>query len=107
VGQQQVKGEKRARQKEVIHGVQVDSAQRGQDEDQKEKEKQRHWRKVRNAACERPRLQLLRHLKRKFESRDQVLLVQFDLPALAGVRLLRGRQRMLGKIKPGEIRRSQ
>src|SRR5258707_289768 len=80
---------------------------RGQDERQKEKEKQRNRREVRNAPRQRPWLQFLRHLQCHVKSRNQILVIPSQFPALRGLPLFRGRQRILRKIESAEIRFNQ
>ena len=54
--EQQVEGKERARQEEVIHGMKIDPADRGDDKHQKEKEKQRHGREQADLAGQGPGL---------------------------------------------------
>ena len=81
----------RARQEEIIHRMQIKSAQRGKNEHQKEKEEERYRRKVRNPTSQGPGLQFLRHLQRNVESGNEVLVIPLQFPALRGLPLFRGR----------------
>src|SRR5262249_37515350 len=80
-----------------------DSTHRRQDEDQKEKEKQGDWRKIRNPPGQRPLLQLLRHPQRNVEAGHQVLIIPLQFPSLSRLSLCRRRQRILGKIEAAKI----
>src|SRR5260370_14127502 len=56
IREQQVKRKEGSGEKEIIHRMQLDAAQRRDYEHQKEKEEERNWRKETNAASQRSRL---------------------------------------------------
>src|SRR4029434_5061480 len=77
IGQQQVKRKKRAGKEKIVHRMQVNAAQRGKNEDQKEKEEERHRSKIGNPPRQRPRLQFLRHFQRYITTRHYILVIRF------------------------------
>src|SRR5882757_3100903 len=103
ISQQQVKCKERACQEKIIHRVQIVSAQRGQDEHQEEKEKQRHRGEIADSSRQRSGLQLLRHLQGDVESRHQVLIIPLQLPPVCRLPFFTRRKRIVREIKTGEI----
>ena len=102
-----MKRKKRRSQKEIVHRMQIDLPQRGQNKNQEEKEKQRYRRKIRNLSRQRPGLQLLRHLQRNIKSAHQVLVIPLQIPSLRRFVLFRRRQCVLRKIESAKIRLHQ
>src|SRR5246127_5171794 len=104
VGHQQMKREKGACEKEIIHGMQVDAANRRQNK-QHEKEKQQRYRSEgADSARQRAGLQFLRQRESDFVTRYQVLVTPDQLRAATALVLLRRRKRVPGKIEAFEIR---
>src|SRR5713226_920527 len=102
IRQQQMKCKERTGQKKIVHWVQIVTAQRGQDEYQKEKEKQRHGSEIADSSRQRTRLQLLRHLQRDVESGHQILVVPLQLPAVRRLPFFGRRKRIVREIKTGK-----
>src|SRR6266851_4173579 len=94
----------RARQEKIVHRVQIVPAQRGKNENQKEKEEQRHGREIADSSRQRTGLQFLRHLQGDVESGHQVLIVPLQLPAGRRLPFFRRRKRIVRKIEAGKIR---
>src|SRR5262249_23433161 len=83
--------------------MQIDAANRAQDEHHEEKEEQRYRRKEADLACQRPGLQLLRHFHPDLKAGDQVLVIPHQLPSIAGLLLARRRKRAVREIDLLEI----
>src|SRR5207247_6430799 len=107
IRQQQKKRKEGACQKEVIHRVQIVPAQRGQNEHQKEKEEQRHWREVADPSRQRSRLQLLWHLQGNVKPGHQILVIPLQLPAARRLPLFSRRKRTVREVETGKIRLHQ
>src|SRR5258706_5959364 len=70
VRKQEVKGKKPAGEKEIIHWMKLDAAQRRDDEHQEEEKQQRYRREVTDSSRQRTGLKLLRHDHDDLKSRQ-------------------------------------
>ena len=98
-----MKRKERGCQEEVVHGMQVNAAQRSNDEHQEEKEEQRDGSEVADLSCQWPRLQLLRHSHTDLESRNQVRVAPGQVPAVSSRVFAGGRERVIGEVNVFEI----
>src|ERR1700733_7705633 len=98
-----MKGKERCSQKKVIHRMQIDTAQGGDDEYKKEKEKQRHRSEEADLSRQRAGLQLLRHNDSDGVSRDQIRVVPSEVPAIAEFAFCGGRKSVLWKVDVFEV----
>src|SRR5262249_21395293 len=105
VRHEQVEGEERRGQEEVVHGVDVNAADGGDDEHQKEEKEQRDRRKEADAPGQRAGLELLRHDHADLIAGKQVLVVPVQLPAIGGFTFLAGRESVVGEVDVLEIGR--
>src|SRR6202041_3155381 len=104
VSHQQMKRKEAACEKEVVHRMQIDAANRGENE-QYEKEKQQRYRgESADSACERSRLQFLRKRDPYFVAGYQILVTPNQLRAAADFVFLRRRKGIAGKIETFEVR---
>src|ERR1700751_4576612 len=101
--QQQVKREERCSQEEVVHGMEIDVTHRGDDEHQKEKEKQRYGRGVADFSCQRSGLQFFRHGHADLKAGDEVRVLPRELPASVSEQLRGGRERVIGEVDIAEV----
>src|ERR1700746_1222144 len=104
VGHQQMKREKGAGKKEIIHGMQVDAANRRQNKQHEKEKQQRYGSEGADSARQRAGLQFLRQRKSDFVTRYQVLVTPDQLRTATAAILLRRRKRVPGKIEAFEIR---
>src|SRR5579864_8142940 len=104
VGHQQVKRKKGACKKEIIHGMQVDAANRRQNKQHEKEKQQRYGSEGADSPRQRTGLQLLRKRESDFVARYQVLVTPDQLRSSPASILLRRRKCVLRKIEPFEIR---
>src|SRR5713101_579785 len=98
-----MEGEKRACQKKVVHGMELDSAHRGDDEHQEKEEKQRDRRGVTDFTRERPGLKLVGHGHPNLKSGDQVGVSPSQVPAVGGELFGCGRKSVVGEVDVSEV----
>src|SRR6266481_6479970 len=100
-----MEGEKGARQEEVVQRVQIEVAQRIEDEHQKEEKEQGDGSEVADLSGQGTGLQLFRHGHADLKSRQQIGISPRELPPVRGALLLGGRERVVGEVDVFEIRR--
>src|SRR6185503_7639601 len=98
VRQQEVEREKSARQKEIVHRVQIDAAHGGDHKHDKEEKQQRHRRKVTDPAGQRSRLELFRQNHADLKAGEQILRYPRQLPAVFCFLFQRRRQGVIWKV---------
>src|SRR5437016_10201028 len=84
--------------------MQIDAADRRNDEHEKKEEEQRNRRQVTDLARQWAGLQLLRHEHADLISRHQVLVIPIQIPALVFWNLTGRGARVFGKVNVFEIR---
>src|ERR1700722_5483568 len=103
ISQQQMKGEKGRCQEKIVHRMQIDLANRRNDEHQKKEKKKRHRRGVANFPRQRPGLQLRGHSHTDLKARNQIRVLPGQLPAAGNELLGSGRERIVGEINLPKI----
>src|SRR5438445_4172491 len=98
-----MEGEKCRREKEIVHRVQVDIAQRRQDKDHKKEQQQRDRREAADIAGQRSRLKFLRHGHADFETRNQALISPTEFPSRWLITLLGRRERVEREVDLLEV----
>src|ERR1700677_1223739 len=104
ISHQEVKRKKRAGQKKIIHGMQLDAARRSQQEKRKEEKQQRNRREITDAPRERPRLQFLWQRNAHMVAGHQILEVPRQVPSVLLAHLLRRGKRVFQQVEAGKIR---
>src|SRR5215831_18703432 len=87
IGEQQVKGEERRREKEVVDGVKIYVADGRDDEHQEEKEEQRNGRRIADFAGKGTRLQFLRHGHAGLKAGNEATVLPCELPSASDFEL--------------------
>src|SRR4030095_8158007 len=90
VRKQEVKGEERGREKEIVHRVKLDAAQGGDDEHQEEEKEERDRSKETDPAGKRTGLKFFRHDHRNFVTRKHICVGPGQIPAVAVLSLSGG-----------------
>src|SRR5436309_9850431 len=83
--------------------MQVDAAERGDQEDDEEIEEERDRREVANLAGERAGLEALGHGHRDLVAGDEVAIVPGEQPSGTGLLFGGGRERVVGEIDIAEV----
>src|ERR1041385_5492415 len=98
-----MKSEEGRGQEEIVHGVEVNTAQSRDDEHQEKEEEQGDRSEVTDFTSQWAGLELLRHSHADLKSRDQIVVVPCEVPAIGGQLFRGGRKRVLCEINVVEV----
>src|SRR5882672_3042423 len=90
-------------EEEVVHGVEIDVAQGGEDEHQKEKEEEGNGSEETDFSGERAGLEMFGHGHAELQSGEKVFITPCQVPAGIGLVLFCGRERVLGEVDGFEV----
>src|SRR5882762_8244990 len=103
IGKQQVKGEKRRGEKEIVHRMKLDSAHGGDDQHEKEEKEKRDRRKETYSPGQWSGLKLFRHHHRDLIAGEQIFVRPGEVPSRSCFVFFRGRKRVIGKVNIFEV----